>query len=120
MADHATITRRFALKAFPFIGAVVAAPFILTQELKAAPPKLSIEEWLATEDDSSVATYHAVRLSEAMNRVRPGNYFVKVDHDAGLAMVVDHKQQNAHDGPLLADDVTGTTAFADWQKRRRA
>lgn len=24
------------------------------------------------------------------------------------------------DGPLLADDVTGTTAYADWEKRRIA
>jgi len=36
------------------------------------------------------------------------------------ARLYTHRNYGKDDGPLLADDVTGTTAYADWERRRRS
>lgn len=103
-------------------GAGVAPPSADSSE-----PTFELQHWLDTSDPYWVAFYHAQRLAEAMGKSDPSRlYRFEINEDVGFAMVVGDLRNDArgarlcyfvdNGSPLLADDVTGTTAYADWAK----
>lgn len=79
MADAATITRRFALKAFPFIGAAIAAPvgtlaaFGIATEAEADDHVTTADELLAADRiplGSAPASHPAVRQAWAVDALK--------------------------------------------------
>lgn len=105
--------RRELLKGMPLAGVAVSLPSA------AHAVTDDVQDWLSQADAPQRAYYYAAQLAEAMNEVRPGNWSVNVNHNLGVAMIVDHAWKKQAEGPLLADDVTGTTDYADWQRAKQ-
>lgn len=118
-----TITRRLFLRNSAAAGAVgtAVAPAV------AEPREPDIQHFLDTASPIELAWYHALQLASAMDKLDETRaYRAMVDVPHGFAMVVgdpiSHRTPVARvhidDGsPLRADDVTGTTAYADWEAR---
>lgn len=112
-------------------GGVVATAIPLPEPLKAADERFDLQHWLDTAEANAVVRYHAARLAEAMARVDPSRtYHDRVSYGDGYAFIVGDPidgrrapvaKVRVDDGsPLFADDVTGTTAYADWCAARGA
>lgn len=103
------ITRRSALTSIAAIPACGLAPIVPAM----AEP---------VEDLRALADHHARQLADVMGKLHPRKaYRCKLDHEHGYVFIVgDEKARvNISDGsPLRADDVTGTTAFADWKRQQ--
>lgn len=108
-------TRRNILASVPAIAAAAAVP-----AAQATPARPSVRMFLDDLMPSELVMYHANQLAEVMTAMHGGHYIIRVSHEDGFVMVVDMPKKQEAEGPLLADDVTGTTDFADWQKRREA
>ena len=97
------ITRRAALTAIPACGLAPIVPAM-------AGPL----------DDKELADNLARELVAVMGRLHPHkSYRYMLDHNHGYAFIVGDLKSHVltDDGsPLLADDVTGTTAYADWEQ----
>lgn len=102
----AKITRRSMLAAVPACGLAPVVPVL-------AEP---------VEDLRALADHHARQLADVMGKLYPRKaYRYRLDHEYGYVFIVgDEKARvNISDGSLLrADDVTGTTAFADWKRQQ--
>jgi len=92
---------------------------------KVADEQFDLQHWLDTAEANAVVRYHAARLAEAMGRIDPSRtYSDRVSYADGYAFIVGNPidgrrapvaKVRVDDGsPLFADDVTGTTAFANW------
>lgn len=113
------VTRRAIL------GGLATAAIPVSVAANAMP---SIDDFLSKATPAERARYHANALAEVMGEMHPDHYFIShVRHDLEVAMVVGHPKSgkgsvvkiHVDDGsPLLADDVTGTTAYADWERGR--
>ena len=119
------LTRRKAL------GLLVAAsvpPTAVIAVDSMEPARPSIDDFLATASPSERASYHAKALAEVMAEMHPDHSWrSEIDHKNHFVLTVGDPRKRkaarvakAHidDGPLLADDVTGTAAFADWEAGR--
>ncbi|WEZ83534.1 hypothetical protein P6U16_01360 [Rhizobium sp. 32-5/1] len=110
-----------------FLGGM-AASAIPAASLAAENKAPSIDDFLAKAMPSEKARYHANALADAMAEMHPDHFWrAEINHAHHFALIVgDAKKRHApvariyvDDGsPLLADDVTGTTAFADWEASR--
>jgi len=118
------LTRR---KALGLLAAVSVTPTLTVAQ--SAEASFDLQQWLDTAEATAVVRYHAARLAEAMGRVDPSRtYHDRVRFDDGYVFIVGHPTDGRRapvakvrvdDGsPLFADDVTGTTAFADWEASR--
>ncbi len=109
-----------------FLGgvAVTAIPSV-AMAVEVGPTKVSIDDFLSRATRSEIAWYHANALAEVMGEMHPEmSWRSHIDHSQAFCLIVGdpiktpgHRVAKVHidDGPLLADDVTGTTAFADWE-----
>lgn len=109
-----------------FLGgvALTAIPSVAVA-VDVAPTKVSIDDFLSRATRSEIAWYHANALAEVMGEMHPDkSWRSHIDHTYAYCLIVGdliktpgHQVAKVHidDGPLLADDVTGTTAFADWE-----
>lgn len=89
---------------------------------------VSIDDFLANATPAEIVRYHANALADAMAEMHPDHSWrSEVDHKHHFVLTVgDPKIRKSarvakvhiDDGPLLADDVTGTTAFAGWEAGR--
>lgn len=109
-----------------FLGGVaLAAVPSVAVAVDVATPKVSIDDFLSKATRSPSAWYHANALAEVMGEMHPEkSWRSHIDHHYAYCLIVGdeirapgHRVAKVHidDGPLLADDVTGTTAFADWE-----
>ncbi len=88
----------------------------------------SIDDYLASASASEKAWYHANAFAEIMGEMHPEHTFItRIDHDGYFALIAGKPRKgwgkvakvHIDDGsPLFADDVTGTTAFSDWETGR--
>lgn len=95
---------------------------------EASPAVVSIDDFLANGTPAEIVRYHANALADAMAEMHPDHSWrSEVDHKHHFVLTVgDPKIRKSarvakvhiDDGPLLADDVTGTTAFAGWEAGR--
>jgi hypothetical protein len=116
------ISRR---KALGLLAAVSVPPMAVVAAVAAEPALPTIDDFLATALPADRVNYHAKALADAMAEMHPGHsWCTHVVHEHHYAMIVGDMQNRrvpvakvyVDDGsPLLADDVTGTTAFADWE-----
>ncbi|KQT03180.1 MULTISPECIES: hypothetical protein [unclassified Rhizobium] len=120
------LTRRQSLAllagaSFPPMAAVAVAA--------TAPVPMSIDDFLAKATPAEIVRYHANALADAMAKMHPDHLWrAEVCHEHQFALVVgDHVGKRSapvakvhiDDGsPLLADDVTGTNAYASWEAGR--
>jgi hypothetical protein len=122
------LTRR---KALGLLAAASIPPTAAVAVAAAQPIEeaFDLQRWLDTAEPTAVIRYHAARLAEAMAAADPTRtYRDQVDYKRGFALIVgdpiDGRRSpvakvRVDDGsPLFADDVTGTTAFADWERAR--
>ncbi len=124
------ISRRIMLGGFAATaGGVIATSIPLPETSKATDEHFDLQHWLDTADPKYVAQYHAARLTEVMSKVNPSRaYHAKFDHLNEFVLIVGDpidvrrapvaKVRFDDGSPLFADDVTGTTAFADWEASR--
>lgn len=92
------------------------------------PAAVSIDDFLAKATAAERARYHANGLMGAMAEMHPDrswrseichkHHFVLTVGDPKIPKSVRVAKAHIDDGPLLADDVTGTTAFVDWETGR--
>lgn len=74
-----------------------------------------------TKPPHEMVLHYADKLAEAMGRANPTmGHLVTINFDCNFVLVTGHKKKATKvfldDGsPLRADDVTGTTAFTDWE-----
>jgi hypothetical protein len=93
-----------------------------------SPAAVSIDDFLDSATPAERARYHANGLMEAMAEMHPDrswrseichkHRFVLTVGDPKIRKSARVAKVHVDDGPLLADDVTGTTAFADWEAGR--
>lgn len=128
-----TISRRIMLGGLAATaGGVIgtAIPLPSPAAVDEAEKPFDLQEWLDTAEKTAVVRYHAARLAEAMAVIDPSRaYRDAVDYKAGFVLIVGDPidgrrlpvaKVHVDDGsPLFADDVTGTTAFADWEMSRQ-
>jgi hypothetical protein len=107
------------------------APAAIDEQSAPAEKPFDLQEWLDTAEKTAVVRYHAASLAEAMAVIDPSrSYRDAVDYKGGFALIVGDPidgrrlpvaKVHIDDGsPLFADDVTGTTAFADWERGVRS
>lgn len=122
-----TILGGLAATAGGVIGTAIPLPSPAAVDEAESP--FDLQEWLDTAEKTAVVRYHAARLAEAMAAIDPSrSYRDAVDYKGGFALIVGDPIDGRRlpvakvyvdDGsPLLPDDVTGTTAFADWERSR--
>jgi hypothetical protein len=129
MNKHVSSTGSAALPALShrgFLGGV-AMTAIPSAAVAATvnPTVVSIDDFLARASASEKAWYHANALAEVMSEMHPErSWRSHINHHSHFAMVVGDPLRAGQpvakvyidDGsPLLADDVTGTDAFASWE-----
>ncbi|MBB3977394.1 hypothetical protein GGQ64_002600 [Rhizobium azooxidifex] len=111
--------------------AAVSVPPTAVVAVAAQPTEkpFDLQHWLDTADASDVIAYHTAKLVEAMDgKDETRAYRATIDHENGFILIVGHPSKgragtvakvHIDDGaPLLPDDVTSTTAFADWEARQ--
>ncbi len=102
------ISRRIFLRNSAAVGAVGA----VATQAAAVEPEMTPHELVA---------HYADKLAEAMSRANPTmSHLVTINFKCNFVLVAGHKNKATKvfvdDGsPLRADDVTGTTAFSDWE-----
>ncbi|MCP8894265.1 hypothetical protein KYK29_04935 [Shinella daejeonensis] len=111
-----------------FLGGLVATSVPAFGVSAAEPEIQSIDAFLAEASPDERARYHAKALAEVMAEMHPDHSWrSEIDHKHHFVLTVGDpgKRKSARvakvhidDGPLLADDVTGTTAFANWEAGR--
>ncbi|CAK7257261.1 MULTISPECIES: hypothetical protein [unclassified Shinella] len=117
------LTRR---KALGLMAAISVPPAAVVAAAATEPKTPSIDEFLAKALPSEKVRYHSNALLDAMAEMHPdqAGWRVQIDHEYTFAIVTSRRKVGkvyavVDDGsPLLADDVTGTTAFANWERDR--
>lgn len=108
------ITRRTML------GGIAAIPF--SANANPDPAAKSLEETLVTCTAAERVRDHSNALMDAMAELHPNKLWrCQIDHDNKFALITARhgSRVTIDDGsPLLADDVTGTKAFASWEARQ--
>ena len=111
------ITRRLFLRKSAAAGAAVAvaapgAAVVATPAIMEAVTLSPVEKFNAAVDALKAA---AMEMDPTMREWTVG---YAADPHKPCRLVITAFDNPDGDGPLLADDVTGTTAYADWEKRR--
>ncbi len=76
------VTRRLLIKAFPFIGLVVATPVLAIEPQPEV--EFDLQNWLDTAPSRAVAEYHLSELTKSMRKLRPGSWTGKfTTHEDG-------------------------------------
>ncbi|UYQ71941.1 hypothetical protein OF122_18170 [Pelagibacterium flavum] len=77
----------------------------------AAPDEAS--ELRTVGDPEREARQALADAQQALERLQPGRWRFNLDTDHAYALII-----RDDDGPLRADDITGTTAYADWERSK--
>lgn len=106
------ISRRLFLRNTAAAGAVGTAAVV---PVAATEPEMTLHE---------LASYHARQLADAMGQIdQTMTYRVTIDIEHAFALIAGHKRKGVakvhfDDGsPLRTDDVTGTSAYSEWEAR---
>ena len=120
------MNRRTVLKA-GFVIAASSHTAIATAETGAVA-SISIDDFLKVATAAERARYHDNELAEVMEEMHPDNAFRShIDHEGYFVLIAGTPRKGwgkvakvyvDDRSPLLPDDVTGTTAFADWEASR--
>ncbi|PWL17041.1 hypothetical protein DKP76_13465 [Falsochrobactrum shanghaiense] len=99
------LNRRSFLRAAPAAGVALTVPAVAIAQAK--HPLVRLRE--IQEEASELMAVH--------NKMMGGEYELLIRAPYAHHPVF---YRRVDDGPLLADDVTGTTAFADWERKKSA
>lgn len=119
------MNRRTVLKG-GFVLAATAHTAVASGEVEKAGAGVSIDQFLKIATPAEIVRYHANALADAMAIMHPdqAGWRVQIEHQHRFAIVAGTRRVGkvravVDDGsPLLPDDVTGTTAYADWERSR--
>lgn len=128
-AEHNTgpaIAPALSRRGFLGAAAVASLPVTAAAATATAPADVSIDAFLGKALPSERVRYHANALAEAMAEMHPvqSGWRIQIDHECRFAMIAGCRTVGkvfavVDDGsPLLAGDVTGTAAYADWEASR--
>lgn len=101
-----------------FLGGLAATSLPASVVAAAEPVTLSIDAFLARATTAELVRYHANALAEAMAEMHPAQagWRIQIDHECKFAMIAGRRKVGKVS--VVVDDVTGTTALADWEAGR--
>lgn len=109
-----------------FLGGVAATTLPASAPAAEVPTTPSLNALLAVATPAERVRYHADALADAMAEMHHAQdgWRIQIDDEYRFALIAERTRVGSvraivDDGsPLLADDVTGTTAVADWEAGR--